>query len=62
MLTPKEKHNKLFDQFVYEMFCAPEQSPKPHKRLGSLSNRGLVRKKFCEKMKRQAKEDPGEIK
>lgn len=59
MLTPKEKHNKLFDQFVYEMFCAPEQSPKPHKPKSGLCS---TRQKFLDRMKKQEKEDPGEIK
>lgn len=59
MLTPKEKHNKLFDQFVYEMFCAPEQSPKSHKPKQTLPS---TRQKFLDRIKRQAKEDPGEIK
>lgn len=59
MLTPKEKHNKLFDQFVYELFFAPEQSPKSHKPKSSLRS---TRQNFLDRIKKQAKEDPGEIK
>lgn len=58
ILSRKEQHNKLFDQFVYELFCSPEQSPKSHKPKTSICS---TRQKFLDRIKKQAKEDPGEI-
>lgn len=58
ILSRKEQHKKLFDQFVYEMFCTPEQSPKSHKPKKTLQS---TRQKFLDRIKKQAKEDPGEI-
>jgi hypothetical protein len=27
--TRQEQHERIFDTFVYEMFCQPEPEPKP---------------------------------
>lgn len=51
----EDDHQKLFDQFVYEMFCEPVK--EYHKPKSTLSTRAT----FLAKMKKQAKEDPGEI-
>jgi len=59
-LTQKEKHNKIFDQLVYELFCEP--LPKWTKETKHKSPGGLQKKNaFNQKMKEQAINDPGEI-
>jgi len=55
ILSRKEQHEKLFDQFVYEMFCEPVK--KYNKPKTTLSTRA----RFLQKMKEQAKKDPGTI-
>jgi len=60
MLTRKEQHNKIYDQLVYELFCNP--LPKRKKQQANKSSNGLhKRAKFDQKMRDQAKKDPGKI-
>lgn len=55
----KDEHNKLFDQFVYEMFCEPVK--ECHKAKSTLHKIFSTRSKFLQRMKEQKKNDPGEL-
>ena len=57
MINRKQQHEKLFNQFVYEMFCEPVKGYKSKSDLCKKS----TRTKFLERMRKQAKDDPGEI-
>jgi hypothetical protein len=51
----KDEHNKLFDRFVYELFCEPvKEYHKPKTHL-------CLRDKFLKRMEEQKKNDPGEL-
>lgn len=54
----REQHEHLFNLFVKELFCDPV---KTHKSNFTLHKKPSTRLKFLQKMKEQAKRDPGKI-
>lgn len=60
MIDRKEQHNNIYNQLVYELFCDP--LPKMRKNTAYKSEITLSKRaKFNQKMREQAKTDPGII-
>jgi hypothetical protein len=55
----KAEHNRLFDRFVYELFCEPVKDY--HEAKSTLHKFPTTRSKFLQRMKEQKKNDPGEL-
>ncbi len=58
MLSRKDQHNKLFDLFVREMFVGDTPKPASYKPKSALCS---TRQKFLNRIREQAKRDPGVI-
>ena len=57
MLSQKDKHDKIYDQLVYELFCDP--LPKRTTNKKPKSTTGLCKRaRFLQKMKEQKIKDP----
>ena len=60
MLTRTERHNEIYDQLVYELFCDP--LPKYTKNKPVKSTKGLCkRERFLVKSRQQKKDDPSKL-